>query len=79
MDLLSLLFRYKGHAKKYGYKMDTLIIIICVLVMLGMLFNFLGVRIRNQGIRPIRLNELKESGQRIAMNLHSDVPFYNLA
>jgi pimeloyl-ACP methyl ester carboxylesterase len=67
MDHLSLLFRYKGHAKKYGYKMDTLIIIICVLVMLGMLFNFLGVRIRNQGMRPIRLNELKEGGQRIAI------------
>ena len=62
MDLLSLLFRYKGHAKKYEYKMDTLIIIICVLVILGMLFNFLGVRIRNQGMRPIRLNELKEIG-----------------
>jgi hypothetical protein len=39
--------------------MDTLIIIICILVILGVLFNFWDLRIRNQGMRPIMLDALK--------------------
>jgi hypothetical protein len=46
--------------------MDTLIIIICILVILGVLFNFWDLRIRNQGMQPIILDALKADGQRVA-------------
>ena len=46
--------------------METLPIILCIVVVSGILFNFWGLRIRDQGMRSLGLDEVSASGQLLA-------------
>ena len=46
--------------------METLLIILCIVVVSGILFNFWGLHIRDQGMRSVGLDEVSASGQLLA-------------